>query len=175
MRFSRVSSESDARFGQMNKSFDLHVVVFDVDGVFTDGQTWQDAHGQWRRSFSVRDTMGVRALRKAGYRIAVLTASDSDEIKKHFEHVGVDVFIGACADPAEAIQRCMQTLKISAWSKRRIGFVSEDPAGSRSIVLTLGDADVYTSARKGGDGAVLEISNLILQHSHSSSHASGEL
>jgi len=62
-----------AMSGNLGRLSMIKLVVFDVDGVFTDGRTWQDANGAWRRYFSVRDTMGIRALRKAGTRVAVVT------------------------------------------------------------------------------------------------------
>lgn len=143
----------------------LHVIVFDVDGVFTDGKTWQAAGGEWRRAFSVRDTMGVRALRKAGYRVVILTSAHSAEIKAHFDRVGVDVFKDHCLEPDAAIE---QILRAYGVSKEHAAFVSEDGAGR--VALSHAGLKRYISARQGGDGAVLEISNLILQYSHQ--HAS---
>lgn len=137
----------------------LQVVVFDVDGVFTDGKTWQDPTGQWRRSFSVRDTMGVRALRKAGVRVVVLTPALSTEIRAHFEKIGVDDFRDHCLDNEAAVE---QILRAHGLAKKSVAYVSENKAGE--VALRLGETVIYTAAKQGGDGAVLEICNLILQH-----------
>jgi|GEM_PF-6874142 3-deoxy-D-manno-octulosonate 8-phosphate phosphatase (KDO 8-P phosphatase) len=136
----------------------VRVVFFEVDGVFTDGKTWQDQDGQWRRSFSVRDTMGVRALRKAGFRVCVLTPALSSEIRAHFERVGVDVFKDHCLDAESA---SAQILKALGFTAEAAAFVRE--SGSGGVELHVGGSALYVAARAGGDGAVLEISNLILQ------------
>jgi 3-deoxy-D-manno-octulosonate 8-phosphate phosphatase (KDO 8-P phosphatase) len=140
----------------------VQVVIFDVDGVFTDGKTWQDQSGQWRRTFSVRDTMGVRALRRAGYRVAVLTPALSSEIKLHFEHVGLDAFKDHCLEPRIAIDHILRSY---GFSMEHAAFVREAPSGA--VELRLQESAIYTSARQGGDGAVSEICNLILQHAGS--------
>lgn len=152
----------------------VRVVFFEVDGVFTDGKTWQDQAGQWRRTFSVRDTMGIRALRKAGFRICVLTPVLSGEIRAHFERVGVDVFKDHCL---EAETASAHILKAYGFRSENAAFVRETAAGE--VELCLNGSPIYVAARTGGDGAVLEISNLILQHASQDAgvHAStvGEL
>lgn len=151
----------------------MKLVVFDVDGVFTDGRTWQDAGGVWRRYFSVRDTMGVRALRKAGYRVAVVTSGTSEEIRAHMAFVGVDEFHDGCFDKSLTVTDLISSLGIDP---SEVAFVSED-ACDASMFETVGFAVTvptarpelqrnarYVTSRVGGDGAVLEICNLILQH-----------
>jgi 3-deoxy-D-manno-octulosonate 8-phosphate phosphatase (KDO 8-P phosphatase) len=138
----------------------VRVVFFDVDGVFTDGNTWQDQSGQWCRSFSVRDTMGIRALRKAGLKVCVLTPVLSTEIRAHFERVGVDVFKDHCLDSRLAHEQILKALGLTL---ENAAFVTE--GAKRAVVeLRTKDASLYVASRSGGDGAVLEISNLILQH-----------
>lgn len=156
-----------------NRLRNVKLVVFDVDGVFTDGRTWQDANGAWKRYFSVRDTMGIRALRKAGHRVAVVTSGSSEEIRAHFSFVGVDEFHEGCFDKALTVTELMNALSLDA---SEVAVVSED-ACDASLFETLGfSATVptarpelqrvarYVTTRVGGDGAVLEICNLVLQH-----------
>lgn len=163
-----------AMSANQNRLHSIKLVVFDVDGVFTDGRTWQDMNGAWRRYFSVRDTMGVRALRKAGFRVAVVTSASADEVRAHMAFVGVDEFHEGCFDKALTVTEMMTTLGLSA---AEVAYVSEDACDS-ALFETLGFAATvptsrpelqrtarYVTARNGGDGAVLEICNLILQHS----------
>lgn len=156
-------------FGPVSK---IKMVVFDVDGVFTDGRTWQDPQGAWRRYFSVRDTMGIRALRKAGYKVAVVTATLSEEIRNHVSFVGVDAFKEDCGDKARALAEltaqfgfessevCYATedeKDIPVFSK--VGFGATISSAKPSVQKAAG----YVTSREGGDGAVLEICNLIIQ------------
>ncbi|MES2963701.1 MAG: hypothetical protein V4760_07400 [Bdellovibrionota bacterium] len=151
----------------------VKLVVFDVDGVFTDGRKWQDVNGAWRRYFSVRDTMGIRALRKAGYRVAVVTSGASDEVRAHMAFVGVDEFNDGCFDKALTVTEMMARLGLET---SETAYVSEDlcDAGLFEAIgfgvtvptarLELQRVARFVTSRSGGDGAVLEICNLILQH-----------
>ena len=146
----------------------VQIVFFDVDGVFTDGKTWQDQAGQWRRTFSVRDTMGLRALRKAGFKVCVLTPALSSEIRAHFEKIGVDVFKDHCLEVQVAQT---QILKSFGFTLDHAAFVVETAQGE--VELRTSGGSVYMAARAGGDGAVCEISNLIIQQR--ASHWVGEI
>lgn len=140
----------------------VHVIFCDVDGVFTDGKTWATAQGQWTRAFSVRDTMGLRALRKAGFRVCILTpvvGHETSEIRAHFERIGVDEIRENCLDPQATADSILRSYGLTAKSA---AFIREASNGAVEVVV--GGVSVYTAARSGGDGAVLEISTLILQH-----------
>ena len=151
----------------------LKLVIFDVDGVFTDGRTWQDTSGVWRRYFSVRDTMGIRALRKAGYKIAVVTTETSEEVRAHMAFVGVDEFADACFDKALTITELLAKYDVDANGAaymsadacdidlfETIGFGATVPTARTELQR----AARFVTSRAGGDGAVLEICNYILQN-----------
>lgn len=151
----------------------LKLVVFDVDGIFTDGRTWQDSSGSWRRYFSVRDTMGIRALRKAGYKIAVISAESANEIRAHVSYVGVDEFFGSCANKPLVVTQLLAKFGVNA---SEAAFMTADESdldlfGAIGFSVTVPSAPTvlqsaarYVTSRSGGDGAVLEVCNLILQH-----------
>ncbi len=136
----------------------VHVLFCDVDGVFTDGKAWQDQTGQWRRTFSVRDTMGLRALRKAGFKICILTPAISTEIRAHFEKVGVDVFKDDVNDVRAAHDHILRAYGLTL---EHAAFLTE--TAFNTVELRTKDGSLYVTSRAGGDGAILEISNLILQ------------
>jgi 3-deoxy-D-manno-octulosonate 8-phosphate phosphatase (KDO 8-P phosphatase) len=156
----------------------LKMLVIDADGVLTDGMTWQDPEGAWRRYFSVRDGIGLRALRKAGIAVAVLCSSIEQDLRDHMEHSGVEELIEAATASAraEAIEAlcAKQGLAID-----EVGYVSqreEDLAVMSAMgaafslptaSLLVQSAATFVSSRQGGDGAVLEITNFILQNYHS--------
>ena len=154
----------------------LKLVIFDVDGVLTDGRTWQDIEGRPRRYFSVRDTMGLRALRKAGLKVMVISASGDTEIREHMNFVGVDEFHA----PVDKSQFFPEVLARYSIDFQDVGYVSADQAdlsllagiGFSATILSashaLHRATHFVTSRVGGDGAVLEICNLILQHTQKS-------
>ncbi len=151
----------------------LKMIIFDVDGVFTDGRAWQAADGSQRRAFSVRDTMGIRALRKAGYKIGVISSAEAEEIRAHVGYVGVDSFVEAKSDRSRALASMLAEFGVDS---SEACFVT-DLEADKELLLGVGfsvalpsasdetqRAARFVTSRNGGDGAVLEISNLILQH-----------
>ncbi len=149
----------------------IKLIVFDIDGVFTDGRTWQDATGGLRRYFSVRDAMSIRALRKAGLQLAVITPAVAEEIRRHMELMGLSEFYEDRADKLPILNELMRKYGVDA---SEVALVSEDERdlevmshlGFGITVPTAPErlrkaAHVVTS-RFGGDGAVMEICNLFL-------------
>ncbi len=55
----------------------IRLVIFDVDGVLTDGRIVLDAHGVESKFFDVRDGSGLKLLEKAGLKVALLTGRSS--------------------------------------------------------------------------------------------------
>jgi 3-deoxy-D-manno-octulosonate 8-phosphate phosphatase (KDO 8-P phosphatase) len=148
-------------------------LILEVDGVLTDGQTWQDYQGVWRRYFSVRDSMGLRALKKAGVRVAVVTSLAAHDLQEHVSFVGIEDLHEACDDKAAAIGALLAKYGLAyddvafmsedekdIEQMRRVGFAFTVPTASDALRNV---ATVVTS-KTGGDGAVLEICSLILQH-----------
>ena len=59
--------------------------VFDVDGVFTNGEVLVMENGDMLRTMSTRDGQAVRYALEAGYRVAVITKGASEGVRKRFE------------------------------------------------------------------------------------------
>ena len=51
----------------------VQLVVFDVDGVLTDGRVYFDEHGHENLAFDIKDGHGIRLLLHHGVRVAVLS------------------------------------------------------------------------------------------------------
>jgi 3-deoxy-D-manno-octulosonate 8-phosphate phosphatase (KDO 8-P phosphatase) len=151
---------------------DLKLLILDVDGILTDGQTWQDYHGSWRRYFSVRDSMGLRALKKAGVRVAVITSATGNDVRDHLTFIGIEDYVSACDDKAPLIG---QLLEKYGFKPDQAALMSEEPL-DLEIMKGLGfgftvpsanesmrEAASLVTSKSGGDGAVLEVCGLILQ------------
>jgi 3-deoxy-D-manno-octulosonate 8-phosphate phosphatase (KDO 8-P phosphatase) len=55
----------------------IKFVVFDVDGVLSDGRIVLDSNGVESKFFDVRDGSGISIMRKVGYMVAFLTGRNS--------------------------------------------------------------------------------------------------
>jgi 3-deoxy-D-manno-octulosonate 8-phosphate phosphatase (KDO 8-P phosphatase) len=148
----------------------LALLVLEVDGVLTDGQSWPDASGTWRRRFSVRDSIALRALRRSGVKIAILTRSSSADIHAHAELVGIDACVVDCDDKPAALRALCARFAVEpksvaaiiesdddAWMARELGWVIATPGAGPGARQAAG----YVTNLEGGDGAVREACNFL--------------
>lgn len=74
----------------------LKCVLFDVDGVLTDGTIYRMADGTEIRRFSVIDGHGISMLRECGIIVGVVSRENSKIIKDRMEKLKLDeIHIGA--------------------------------------------------------------------------------
>jgi 3-deoxy-D-manno-octulosonate 8-phosphate phosphatase (KDO 8-P phosphatase) len=63
--------------------------IFDVDGVFTDGNVLVTESGEMLRTMSTRDGQAVRYAMESGYKVIIITKGFSEGVRKRFEFLGV--------------------------------------------------------------------------------------
>lgn len=64
--------------------------IFDVDGVFTNGEIFFSGKGEAIRALNAKDGYAITAALEKGFRIAIITRGDSDIVKELFEKIGVE-------------------------------------------------------------------------------------
>ncbi len=68
--------------------------VFDMDGVLTDGSLWVMPADVWVRRMNIKDGYALQLAVKKGYRVIVISGSNSDEVKQRLQKLGItDVFM----------------------------------------------------------------------------------
>ena len=151
---------------------DLELVAYDVDGVFTDGRFWLADDGSERKAFHTQDGCGVRRLLQAGIAVAVISGRASNAVEIRMSELGVEHVFLKCADKAAAFDALLSELQIDASKTacvgddlpdlpllRRAGF----PIAVANAVAEVKDECLLTTQASGGDGAVREICDLILE------------
>lgn len=74
----------------------IKAFVFDVDGVFTDGQIILDPSGEFIRSVNMKDGYAVAHALKQGYLIGIISGGSSESMKKRFQYLGItDIYMGS--------------------------------------------------------------------------------
>lgn len=67
----------------------IKALVLDVDGVFTDASLSVTENGEFSKTFSVRDGMGLSLLRDAGIDVVVMTAENSTVVARRMEKLDI--------------------------------------------------------------------------------------
>ncbi|MCE3281799.1 MAG: 3-deoxy-D-manno-octulosonate 8-phosphate phosphatase [Chitinophagaceae bacterium] len=67
----------------------ISTFVFDMDGVLTDGSLWIMPGGTWVRKMNIRDGYALQLAVKKGYRVLVISGSNSDEVSGRLAKLGI--------------------------------------------------------------------------------------
>jgi len=150
----------------------IKMIIFDVDGVFTDGSVYLDKMGKESLKFSRVDGKGIEILRKKNIKTAVITAENSEIVKSRMEKLKIDdIFIGE----SDKI-KIYESLKGKYFLRdENICFVGDDiqdlepikaaglsvcPANAQQEIKNNCD---YISILTGGQNFVREICNIIIE------------
>jgi 3-deoxy-D-manno-octulosonate 8-phosphate phosphatase (KDO 8-P phosphatase) len=150
----------------------IRLMIFDVDGVLTDGGLHYDSDGEIIKRFNVLDGLGIRLLQHAGIATAIITARSSDIVARRAADLGIQHVQQGVHDKKTAFE---ELLSYTATQARDCGFVGDDlidlPVLSRvgfAASVPNAHAEVrarvhYVTRAKGGHGAVREVCDFILR------------
>ena len=149
----------------------IRMLVLDVDGVLTDGKLYFDHAGNEMKAFNTRDGLGMKALQRCGIEVAVITGRKSEAVTQRMTQLDVKHVYQGREDKLNAFLHLLEATGLDA---QQICFAGEDwidlPVLLRvGLAVSVADAEDrvkeqahWITNRKGGDGAVREICNLIL-------------
>ena len=92
----------------------IRLVVFDVDGVFTDGRFYLSNDGIESKSFNTQDGYGVRRLLETGIEVAIISGRSSAAVEQRMAELDVRHVIQGCRDKVGAFDKLSSALGISA-------------------------------------------------------------
>lgn len=149
----------------------IRLVVFDIDGVMTDGRLYRDDAGNEIKAFYSRDGLGLKALMNYGLTVAALTARDSELVRVRMAELGIGHLVQGREDKGVALAELLAETGIEAGATAYMGDDLVDWPAMRQVALKLcpGDADAWIAERAdyvtraaGGRGAVREVCELLL-------------
>ena len=69
----------------------VRAVLFDVDGVLTDGSLFYGDDGQEYKAFNSRDGHGMVMLQKSGVKIGIITGRTSEVVRLRMQGLGIEL------------------------------------------------------------------------------------
>lgn len=150
----------------------IQLIVFDVDGVLTDGSIVIDDHGAESKRFHVRDGLAFKAAMQMGLKIGVLSSRSAPCVTLRMTELGVELLIQGVRDKAVGLETLCQMGNVGV---EEAAFVGDDlvdlPAMLRcGYAVAVGDAveevrgvAKYITNAKGGQGAARETIEHILK------------
>ena len=156
----------------LDKAAKIKLLVFDVDGVLTDGRLIVGDDGQEYKAFFSKDGLGMKMLLQTGVKIAVITARTSEVVIHRMQSLGIKHIYQGQLEKLPAFEKILTELNLST---EQAAFVGDDvidlPVMLRAgLAITVADAHPlvkqhahWQTPQCGGRGAARDVCELIMQ------------
>jgi 3-deoxy-D-manno-octulosonate 8-phosphate phosphatase (KDO 8-P phosphatase) len=153
----------------------IKLMIFDVDGVFTDGSLYFTADGDAMKSFNSLDGHGVKLLQSVGIQTAIITGRQSGIVTARARELGVTHLYQGVADKTAALAELLGKTGIDAAECGYMGDDWPDLAVMRLCGFAAAPANAHpeviqrvhwVAEARGGHGAVREVCDAILRAQH---------
>ena len=170
----KSSTKKTARSRKVSRNILQRIRLFatDVDGVLTDaGMYYSESGDEWKK-FNTRDGMGIKLLQRAGIITAIVTQERTKLVARRAEKLTIPELHQGVMDKLTVIREMAArhglTLSQVAYigddindleTLKEVGFSASPADGLPDIVAAVD----YVCQKKGGEGAVREIIEMILE------------
>ena len=151
---------------------DIKLLLFDVDGVLTDGTILVHPDGSESKQFNIRDGAGVVWAQRAGLSIGLLSARTADATAVRAAQLGIRIVSQGGADKLAGYDRILEAEGLSDHQVGYMGDDLQDLPVLRRAGFSAAPADAapevraavqWISASGGGRGAVRECIEHVLR------------
>ena len=150
----------------------VKLILFDVDGVLTDGKILVHGDGTESKVFDIKDGTGIVWARRAGLTVGLLSARSSTATEQRASQLGITVMRQGVANKLDAYNEIMTGLTVT---DDEVAYMGDDVLDLPVLMragLSAAPADAvedvrsrvhWVSRAKGGDGAARELVEVILR------------
>ena len=154
------------------KAAKIKLVIFDVDGVLTDGSLFFGHDGREYKVFHSRDGHGMKMLRQSGVEIGIITARSSQAVAHRMANLGLEHVYQGQLEKMPAYEKLKDKLGLSA---EEIAYVGDDvidlPIMTRvgfAVTVADGHDEVvkrshWQTSLPGGRGAARQVCEFIMK------------
>ena len=158
----------------------VKLMIFDVDGVLTDGRLYLSDNGAEMKAFTPRDGQGIKVLHENGIAVGVITARSSRAVERRARELGIELLRQGASDKAGAFAELLSGQKLKA---SEAGYMGDDLADLPVLIRCGFAASVpsapevvrtrvhYVARAAGGEGAAREVCEFILMAQNALEHA----
>jgi 3-deoxy-D-manno-octulosonate 8-phosphate phosphatase (KDO 8-P phosphatase) len=149
----------------------VRMVAMDVDGVLTDAGMYYSESGDELKKFNTRDGMGIKMLQAAGLITAFITKEKTAIVEQRGRKLAVPEVHQGVDDKLSVLHSLVEKHGLTLDQVAYIGDDVNDLEALRAVGLSAAPADAipavlkcvhYVCGKKGGEGAVRELADLIL-------------
>ena len=156
----------------LDKAKKIKLLVFDVDGVLTDGSLIVGDDGEEYKAFFSKDGLGMKMLQATGVKIAVITARTSNVVIHRMQSLGIKHIYQGQLEKLPAFEKILSELDLSAEQAAYVGDDVIDLPVMLKAGLAIAVQDAHPLAvqhshwqtpHNGGRGAARDVCELIMQ------------
>lgn len=156
----------------LQRAAQIKLLIFDIDGVLTNGQIIIGDDSQEYKAFHVRDGHGMKLLHEHGVEIAIITGRTSKVVEHRMANLGITHVYQGQLEKLPAYEKLIAKLGIDA---RHTAYVGDDivdlPIMLRAgLAIAVADAHPlvakhahWQTPHNGGEGAARDVCELILE------------
>jgi 3-deoxy-D-manno-octulosonate 8-phosphate phosphatase (KDO 8-P phosphatase) len=154
------------------KAARIRLLIFDVDGVLTDGSLFVGDDGQEYKAFNSRDGHGIKMLLKYGVEIAIITGRTSRVVEHRMANLGITHVYQGKLDKLPAYEELRGKLGISPEETAYVGDDVVDLPVMRRVGLAIAVQDAHPLVRQhshwqtpsaGGRGAARDVCEMLME------------
>jgi 3-deoxy-D-manno-octulosonate 8-phosphate phosphatase (KDO 8-P phosphatase) len=155
----------------LQRAAQIRLVVFDVDGVLTDGCLILGDDGQEYKAFHSRDGHGMKMLQANGVEVGIITGRTSQVVTHRMQNLGIRHVYQGQLDKLPAFEQLCAKLEITAAQTAYVGDDVVDLPIMLRVGLAVAVADAHplvsqhahwTTPHGGGRGAARDICEFIM-------------
>jgi len=156
----------------LEKAKKIKAILFDIDGVFTDGSIIYDSTGLEYKKYNVKDGQIISNLQKLGFLVGAITGRESDVVKNRCDELKLDFHKHGVKDKLIEYNLFKKQYNLQ---DEQISYIGDDIIDLSVLVrcglsATPNDARVYikenvdiVTTSRGGEGVFRDIADYILE------------
>ena len=156
----------------MQRARKVRLLLFDVDGVMTDGTVSISANGDEAKAFSIRDGAALVWAQRAGFEVAILSGRPSQATSRRAAELGIKRVVQG---PPNKTQGYLDLLEQGGFGDHEVAYMGDDWLDLvilERVGLSAAPADATREVRQrvhwvskfpGGRGAVRDLIELMLK------------
>lgn len=150
----------------------VEAMVFDVDGVMTDGRIIPTPEGDFLRCYNAKDGYALAYAVRHGYRVCIITGGYGPTLERRIRMLGIRDYAIECMDKITTLRNYIAEKGLDPQNVLYMGDDIPDLECMREVGIPVCPADSapevievsrYVSEFKGGEGAVRDIVEQVLR------------
>ncbi|MCF6287772.1 MAG: 3-deoxy-manno-octulosonate-8-phosphatase KdsC [Proteobacteria bacterium] len=149
----------------------IKLVIFDVDGVLTDGGIYFTDDGREIKKFNVKDGLGLSWMAQTDITVAIITGRSSPIVAERMKALNINHVYQGRKNKLETYHNLLDALQLNDSQVAYVGDDAIDVPIMQAVILPIAVADAHASAKhvakwitskNGGCGAGREVCDLLL-------------